>query len=79
MKKFIIGTFIGGAIAGVTALLTAPKKGSELRNDAQEKFELVKGKTQKTLDKLKEIKQNNSSQKVENITIQSKDEAKKEA
>ena len=36
-KGFILGTIIGGAVGGLTALLLAPKSGKELRKDIADK------------------------------------------
>ncbi|WP_052807403.1 YtxH domain-containing protein [Risungbinella massiliensis] len=41
-KDFLLGVFLGAAIGAVTALLTAPKSGRELRQDLQEGYEVAK-------------------------------------
>jgi gas vesicle protein len=44
---FVLGTFIGAAVAGLTALLLAPKSGKEVRDD-------IKDHTVKTKDQAKD-------------------------
>lgn len=44
-KKFVIGAAIGGAVGAIAALLLAPKKGSELREDIMEKADDLMDKT----------------------------------
>ncbi|MDF2557101.1 MAG: YtxH protein [Bacillales bacterium] len=44
-KKFVIGAAIGGAVGAIAALLLAPKKGSELRQDIMEKADDLLDKT----------------------------------
>ena len=47
VKGFVLGTFVGAAVAGLTALLLAPKSGKEVRGD-------IKDRTLKTTDQAKE-------------------------
>lgn len=42
-ESFVLGTFVGAAIAGVTALLFAPKSGEDLRDDIGSQADKVKG------------------------------------
>lgn len=44
-KKFILGAAIGGAVGAIAALLLAPKKGSELRQDIMDKADDLIDKT----------------------------------
>lgn len=46
-KQFFLGVAVGSIIGGVTALFTAPKKGSEMRED-------VKNETEKVYKEVKE-------------------------
>lgn len=46
VKTFMIGSLIGGVVGAVTALLFAPKSGSELRSDIAEGYQVVSDKTQ---------------------------------
>ena len=50
-KKAIIGAVLTGAAAGVASLLFAPKKGSELREDAKAKLVVAKEKAQAVIEK----------------------------
>lgn len=43
LKGFVLGTFVGATVAGLTALLLAPKSGQEVRED-------IKDRTLKTKD-----------------------------
>lgn len=52
-KKFVFGAAIGGAIGALAALLFAPKKGSELRND-------IKVKTDDLMEKSSDIREKGS-------------------
>jgi len=45
-KDFLLGAVVGGIIGAVTALLLAPKAGSELRADLKETAGTVSTKTQ---------------------------------
>ncbi|WP_368646045.1 YtxH domain-containing protein [Alkalibacterium putridalgicola] len=47
VKGFVLGTFVGAAVAGLTALLLAPKSGKEVRGD-------IKDRTVKTKDQAKD-------------------------
>lgn len=62
-KRTIISAFLGGAAVGAASLLFAPKKGSELRQDAQEKLVAVKEKVQTTYEKYRN--QNNQQEEKE--------------
>ena len=57
---FLLGAFIGGTAAAITALLFAPKSGQELREDLANKTEEFKGAakdyTDLAVDKGTEIK-----------------------
>jgi gas vesicle protein len=46
-KDFLLGAVVGGLLGAVTALLLAPKAGSELRSDLSEQYQNVSEKTQK--------------------------------
>ena len=65
-KKTVIGAFLGGAAIGAISLLFAPKKGSELRKDAQEKFAQVKEKAQSTVEKYRKTE---NEVDIENLII----------
>lgn len=53
MKKgFIAGAIAGGIVAAATSLLVTPKKGADLRADAQVKYQDVKAKTTTMVQRL---------------------------
>lgn len=45
-KDFLLGVVVGGIIGAATALLLAPKPGSELRGEIKETWHTVSNKTQ---------------------------------
>lgn len=47
LESFVLGTFVGAAVAGVTALLLAPKSGKDLRED-------IAGQADKTKDQARD-------------------------
>lgn len=79
-KKAIIGAFLGGAAVGAVSLFFAPKKGSELRQDAQEKFVEAKEKAQIVIEKYrnKENTTEESNIVVENVVSEEVEEAEEE-
>lgn len=68
-KKTIIGAFLGGAAVGAVSLLFAPKKGSELRADAQVKLAAVKEKAQATIEKYRNKEANQEAMLEENAIL----------
>jgi len=44
-KDFFIGAVVGGVLGAMTALLFAPKKGSELRSDISDQYGKISEKT----------------------------------
>jgi gas vesicle protein len=67
-KKVKVGAAIGlvGLAAGAVAgLLLAPKKGSELRLETQEKYQEVKSKVSDTLTKMRKKEQEVQEVKIE--------------
>lgn len=49
-KDFVVGAVVGGVLGAVTALLFAPKKGSELRADISEQYGKISEKTGELAD-----------------------------
>lgn len=45
-KDFLLGAVVGGVIGAISALLLAPKKGKELREDIATQYHNVSEKTQ---------------------------------
>lgn len=73
-KSLLVGAIIGGAAAGLTAIFVAPKKGSELRSDAQVKFSELKTKTQETIANLKEKRsKEQAQQEAQNEIVQAEE------
>ncbi|GEK92162.1 YtxH domain-containing protein [Alkalibacterium kapii] len=60
IKGFVLGTFVGASVAGLTALLLAPKSGKEVRNDIKQQTlktkEQAKDYVEKAKDKGMELK-----------------------
>ena len=53
-KDFLLGAVVGGIIGAVTALLLAPKPGSELRSDIRETVDTVSARTQEIASQVSE-------------------------
>lgn len=53
MKKLLTGIAVGSVLGGIAALLAAPKKGSELREDIQGSYEKAKEFSKNTAGKIK--------------------------
>lgn len=51
---FLLGTIFGAAVAGITALLYAPKSGKELRNDLNQQANMAKDSAKDYMDIAKE-------------------------
>ena len=56
-KDFLLGAVVGGIIGAVTALLLAPKSGSELRADLRETASVVSARTQELAQQVSEKSQ----------------------
>ena len=56
-KDFLLGAVVGGIIGAVTALLLAPKSGTELRADIRETAGTVTAKTQEIAQQVGEKSQ----------------------
>ena len=56
-KDFLLGAVVGGIIGAVTALLLAPKSGSELRADIKETANVVTTRTQEIAQQVGERSQ----------------------
>ncbi|MDN6293466.1 MAG: YtxH domain-containing protein [Alkalibacterium sp.] len=54
VKGFVLGTFVGAAVAGITALLLAPKSGKEVRSDIKEQGIKTKDQAKDYVDKAKD-------------------------
>jgi gas vesicle protein len=79
-KNFVWGALFGGILAGVTALLYAPKKGSKLRQDLSEKCETVKGKASELLEEVRDHAQDvveRAKDKVKDLASSAKETAQK--
>ncbi|GAB2492446.1 YtxH domain-containing protein [Alkalibacterium psychrotolerans] len=61
LESFVMGTFVGAAVAGLTALLLAPKSGKDLRGDIAGQADKTKGQAREYLnvakDKGRELKE----------------------
>lgn len=61
LESFVLGTFVGAAVAGVTALLLAPKSGKDLREDIASQADKTKDQARDYLniakDKGRELKE----------------------
>lgn len=68
-KRTIISAFLGGAAVGAATLLVTPKKGTELRQDAQEKLVAAKEKIQATYQKYRNT-DNQQEEKEANFLVQ---------
>lgn len=53
-RDFLLGVFFGAAIGAVTALLTAPKSGRELRQELQEGYEVAKERSSLVVQNVRE-------------------------
>jgi len=53
-EGFLLGTIVGAAIAGVSALLFAPKSGKELREDLTQQTDRAKSQVKDYADIAKE-------------------------
>lgn len=71
-KDFLLGVVVGGIIGAATALLLAPKPGSELRGDIKETWHTVSSKTQELAhqvgERSQELARNVSAQTSELIS-----------
>lgn len=54
VKGFVLGTFVGATVAGLTALLLAPKSGEEVRGDIKERTLKTKEQALDAMNKAKE-------------------------
>lgn len=61
LESFVMGTFVGAAVAGITALLLAPKSGKDLRGEIAGQADKTKGQARDYLniakDKGRELKE----------------------
>lgn len=69
LKGFVLGTFVGATVAGLTALLLAPKSGQEVREDIKDRTLKTKDQAtdymHKAKDKGMELKDNVNEKKSE--------------
>jgi gas vesicle protein len=75
VEGFLLGTIVGAAVAGITALLFAPKSGKELRGDIADQAEEAKYQAKEYIDiakekgvELKETAETASSDYLENAS-----------
>jgi len=61
-EGFLVGTIVGAAIAGATALLLAPKSGQELRKDISNQAKDAKDQATDYAQKAKDQASNYASQ-----------------
>jgi gas vesicle protein len=68
--KLLLGAAIGGVIGSISALLFAPKKGSEMRKDISDKYQSVNDKTKKLASDVSQKTQDiaaDASEKTQNL------------
>ncbi|EXJ23155.1 general stress protein [Alkalibacterium sp. AK22] len=75
VESFVLGTFVGAAVAGLTALLLAPKSGKDLRDDIADQADKTKEQAREYLaiaktkgSELKETVEQAGSEYMENAS-----------